>query len=271
MTLPARICAATSSKCSSSGIAPRLTANVSWRRIEAWTAAEDRARLEAELLHEYLAPCAVHLERVGLTAGAVEREHQLRPQPLAQRVRAYERLEVADEGRVLADREPRLGLLLEEDEPELLEPRDLLLRERLVAELRERLAAPEAERLVEQLRAPRRLARARLVDERTHARGVELVRFEPDDITGRPRLDHVRPERLPQLRDEILERRDRRCGRIAAPQHLDEPVDRHDPARVEEERREQRALLGPAERDRFSFCARFERAEDGEIDHAGRF
>ena len=62
-----------------------------------------------------------------------------------------------------------------EREVELLEARDLLLRERLVTELRQRLAAPEGECLVEQRRPPHRLARARSIDEASDARQVELV------------------------------------------------------------------------------------------------
>ena len=80
------------------------------RRVHA---AQERARLEAELLDEQLPSLAVDLERLRLPAGAVEREHQLRPQPLAQRMRADERLELGDELGVRADRELRLGPLLE--------------------------------------------------------------------------------------------------------------------------------------------------------------
>ena len=62
------------------------------RRVHA---AQQRARLEAELLDEQLPSLAVDLERLRLPAGAVEREHELRAQPLAQRVRADEALELA--------------------------------------------------------------------------------------------------------------------------------------------------------------------------------
>ena len=46
------------------------------------------ARLDPELLDEDLAGVAVGLQRVGLAAAAVQREHQLRVQPLAPRVLA---------------------------------------------------------------------------------------------------------------------------------------------------------------------------------------
>ena len=42
--------------------------------------------LEAELRHERLAGIGVRLEGLGLAAGAVQREHQLRPEPLAERM-----------------------------------------------------------------------------------------------------------------------------------------------------------------------------------------
>ena len=214
--------------------------------------AQERARLEAELFDEELAPFPVGLERLRLPARAVEREHQLRPQPLAQRIRADEPLELGHELGVLADRELRLGALLEEGEAELVEPRDLLLRERLVAELGQRLAAPEGERLVEERRPAHGLARPRLVDEAPHAGQVELLGLEPDDVAGRARLDRVRAERLPQLRDEVLERRDGGRRRIAGPERLDEPVDRDDPTGLEQQQREERPLLRAAERDRLA-------------------
>ena len=213
-------------------------------------AAQERARLEAQLRDEQLAALAVGLERLRLPARAVEGEHQLGAQPLSQRMRVDERLELADELGVRTDRELRLGALLDERELELLEPRDLLPSERLVAELRQRLASPQRERLIEQLGAPRRLARPRGVDEAPDAGEIELLGVEPHEVAGRARLDHVRAERLPQLRDEVLQRRRRGRRRVALPQRLDEPVERDDPSCVEQEHREERALLRAAERDR---------------------
>ena len=47
----------------------------------------------------------VGLERLGLAAAAVQREHQLAAQVLAQRVLSHQRLELADELGVAAERE----------------------------------------------------------------------------------------------------------------------------------------------------------------------
>ena len=170
---------------------------------------------------------------------------------------AHERLELRDEVGVGADRELGLRALFEQREVELLEARDLLLRERLVAELRQRLATPKVERLVEQLRPPRRLVRAGFVDEAPQARHVELLRVELDEIAGLPRLDHVRPERLPQLGDEVLQRRRGRRRRAARPERVDETVERDDPSRLEQEHGQQRTLLRAAQRDRLAIRASF--------------
>ena len=185
-------------------------------------------------------------------------------------MRADEPLELVDDLRVRADRELRLRPLLDEREMELLEPRDLLARERLVAELRQRLASPEGERVVEQGRAPHRLARAGGVDEAPHAGQVELLGLEPHEVARRARLDHVRAERLPQLGDEVLERRRRGRGRIVLPQRLEETVGRDDPSRLEQQHREQRALLRAAELDRLSVSTGLERTEDGEFDQRAK-
>ena len=134
--------------------------------LERRVVAEDRllellqrlARVEAELVDERGARVLVGGERVGLAAGAVEREHQQAAQALAQRVLAHERLELGHGLGVAAEREVGLEPLLERDEAQLLEPADLVAGERLVAEVRERRPAPEPERPAQHVAAPRRVA-----------------------------------------------------------------------------------------------------------------
>ena len=77
--------------------------------------------------------------------------HQHRAWALTQRMLANERLDLADDLGVPAAREIGLDPELERAHPQLLEPRDLRLRERLVREVPERRAAPERERLAKQL------------------------------------------------------------------------------------------------------------------------
>ena len=87
-------------------------------------------------------------ERVGLAAGAIQREHQLRREPLAQRVLAERRRELPDHLRVAAVGELALEAPFERGEPQLLEPRDLALRERLEREIRQRRPSPQRQRLL---------------------------------------------------------------------------------------------------------------------------
>ena len=111
--------------------------------------AQLRAGVDAELLDEGLARGAVGGESIGLPAGTVEREHELRARPFAQWLRGDERLELGDELCVAAEREIGLDPLLQRDRAQLLEPGDLRLRERLVEEVGERGATPERERLAQ--------------------------------------------------------------------------------------------------------------------------
>ena len=64
---------------------------------------ERRTGVDPELLDERPASVLEHLERVGLPAAAVEREHQLSAQTLAKRVLCDERLELRHEVPVAAE------------------------------------------------------------------------------------------------------------------------------------------------------------------------
>src|SRR5262249_28789713 len=110
--------------------------------------AQRLARLEPELVDEERTPGAVRLERVRLPSGAVEREHELAAQPLAQRIALDQRLELRDEPGVHPERELRLDARLERRQAELCEPCCFGARKRLV-DVRERGTAPECERLSE--------------------------------------------------------------------------------------------------------------------------
>ena len=108
--------------------------------------AQRGARLEAELVHERPARVLVGGERVGLAARAVEREHELTAQSLAERMLADERLELADErrraGRARARRRS------DPPAPHGAAPRGEVSASRtrlVVGEVGERRAAPERE------------------------------------------------------------------------------------------------------------------------------
>ena len=85
--------------------------------------------------------------------------HQLRPQALAQRVRDDERLQRADRGRCVTEREQRLDEILLGRRPQLVEPHGLAARPVVVRELGERRTVPQVERGLE--RRDRHRARGR--------------------------------------------------------------------------------------------------------------
>ena len=88
------------------GCAARRRGRVGERRVLAQDRrlqlAQRGARLEPELLDQQLAPGAVDVERLGLAAGAVEREHQQAARALAQRLGGHQLLQVGQRLRVAA-------------------------------------------------------------------------------------------------------------------------------------------------------------------------
>ena len=81
-------------------------------------------RLEAELIRERAAGTPVRIQRLRLPIGRVQREHQLRPQPLTQRVAADEGLELRDELPVSAECELRPDQVFGRNETEFLQAGD---------------------------------------------------------------------------------------------------------------------------------------------------
>jgi hypothetical protein len=102
-----------------------------------------------------------------------------------------ERLELTDEIRLAPEREVGLDSLLEAGEAEVLEARDLRLRERLVSEIRKRRPAPEGERFTQvRGRLSRGLIRERLPCLRQkplEASRVEFVRRKGEQVAACPR------------------------------------------------------------------------------------
>src|SRR5207249_6613915 len=78
--------------------------------------------LEPELVVQEPPGLTVDLEALRLPPASVEREHQLRPESLAEGVLATDCLELRDEREVAAERELGVDPLLECGEPKLFEP-----------------------------------------------------------------------------------------------------------------------------------------------------
>ena len=186
-------------------------------------------RLEPELLGQQPPARAVDLERVRLAAAAVEREHQLAPQTLAQRMLGDAGLELGDDRAVASELDGRLESPLDGLETKLLEAPDLALGEVHERELGEGRAAPEGQCLLE--RPQRRLRivlqRApRLRSKRRESVGVDRARRDTQDIARSLGDDRsVRAEHTSQVGDIPLDglHGGTRCR--VAPERLNQRVD----------------------------------------------
>ena len=85
-------------------------------------------------------------------------------------------------------------------------------------------------------------------------------------VADAARLDPLGAERAAEPVHVDLQRLLRGRRRILAPHRIDEPVARHDFARLQEERREQRALLRSPEWERASVDEDRDRPEHPELD-----
>jgi hypothetical protein len=212
-------------------------------------------RLEAHLLDQHRPRLAVGLQRVGLAAGAVQREHPLRVQALLERMRGDEPLELGDRLAVASGRERRVDRQLARPQPELLEAADLRAGERLVGEVAQRLAAPQLERV---MRGGGAVAGG-LLDEPLEADRVDgvgadaqLVAAAAGDDLGLGAL-----EQPAQLRDVELHHLHAAGGRVLAPEPLDQLVGRHRGVGPQPQHREHRALLRASERQRAAVAGGF--------------
>jgi hypothetical protein len=120
-----------------------------------------RGRFQAQLFGQCAAEVVVDLKRVGLPSAAVQREHELPAQALAQRMLADQGAQLGREFAGRAESQARLGAFLQAGQVQLLQPGDLGLREGLITEIGQRRAAPQRQRLVQH---PGRLRRVALYD-----------------------------------------------------------------------------------------------------------
>ncbi len=203
---------------------------------------------------------------------AVESQHELSSRPLAQRMALDERLELGDERRLAAEGQLGVDALLEAGETVLFEPRLLQPGERL-RELRQRHPAPQVERPPQH---PGRLLSAAIRQrfasprlQRLESVQIERVTVEVEAVPRRARLDQLARQALAELGDEDLHHLGRAVRHLIAPEPVDEVVHRHDPARLEQQEREQRPLLAAGQVERACVVCRFERPEYAKV-HVAR-
>ena len=167
---------------------------------------EIRARLEPQLVREH-APCLLErLERIRLAAAAVERQHQLPPEPLPERVVDERRAQRRCQLTVLSEPERHLELLLERVNTQRLEPACLGGEPHRLGQTLQRRSPPQCQRRRDRVlrstdvAVPQRGARLReqfLEPERVHERVLQGVAIGEAD-------DRLAPERRAKPCDVVM-------------------------------------------------------------------
>ena len=237
--------------------------------------AQPLARLDPQLVGQRAAGVAVGLQRVGLPVGPVEREHELRPQPLTVGVLGDQALEPPEQVGVAAESELGLGQQLEGRGAQVVKARDLALGEGLEGQVRQRPPAPQRERLLERRRRPRRAARGQLAaafpDQPLEAPRVELLRVELERVAVLAGGDLLAaPQRPPQPRDVDLDGLGRRRRRLLAPQLIHQAVTAERLPGVQEQHRQERPLPRAADRHHTVAVDDLQWPEDAEFDAQSR-
>ena len=149
------------------------------------------AGLDPELVEERAARVLVGAQRFRLATCAIEREQLLCSEPLAQRVLDDERLDLADHAVVVAECDLGVDQLLLCNEVQLLEPRRLVLRERLVCHLDQGRPPPQLEGCAQELCTLSRLFVPRRTQVALEPERIDLFRLDPEDVSGRTRDERV--------------------------------------------------------------------------------
>ena len=137
-------------------------------------------------------------QRVGLASRAVQREHQLAPEPLAVGVLGHQRVELSRDLVVATQREQCLDPFLDRGDAQLFEPGCFGASEIVGRELGEGRAAPERQRVVERVERGAGVAELgaalRLRDELLEVCRVIALGVDREDIPGQ-RVSPGRPRR----------------------------------------------------------------------------
>ena len=169
-----------------------------------------RPGIEAELVGEDRPALLEDPQRIGLSTGAVQGQHQLASEPLAGGMCSDEGVEVTSDAQVATEGEVDIDALLRRRQAELLEASDVRTCEVLVREVSQRGPTPQRLRRREPLSRFGALTSCdevpRLAHQAFEPVHVDVIRVDAEDVAGWPHRDGLtRLERLSELRHEALE------------------------------------------------------------------
>src|SRR5439155_16619607 len=229
--------------------------------------AKRRTRLDPQLLYQGAACLLVCVQRFNLPPAAVEGEHQLATEALAEGILCDQQLELTNELGPRAESQLRVHQVLKRGGTQLLQAPDHGRGERLEGKVRKRRAAPELERLPQLRGSLFATGGAALTCQALKAAEVDLFLRHLEDVAAPAREQEVRPEQTAELGDVVSQRRYRCSWRFLAPQRVYEHIDGEHFSSTEHENREQRPLFGGAQLERPFAIPHLEGPEDAEVDH----
>jgi hypothetical protein len=148
---------------------------------------------------------------------------------------------------VLPQREIRLDTIFDRGQAQFLDAGDLILSERLIGKVRQRIAAKQTKRGSEPVPRKRPITSierpSTLGDQLLEARNVDTIGLDGQQVAPSLGDDRIRGQQFPQIGDVPLQRLDRGRGCLIPPQLVDQPVRRERLIAVNQQQREQRALL----------------------------
>ncbi len=217
-----------------------------------------RARLQAEFTDQFRPRTLVRDECLAPPSAAVQSEHQLAVQPLAQRVAGDGGLDVHEDGRMPAEAELRLDPLLEGGHAGVVEPWRLDLGQLLRTAARQSVSPPQGQRGAQPgggrgvVPPLRRLGRG-------GGQPVELAQvqhgvFQQQDVAPGPGRQYVpvtarAAQDVPEPLDVVLQGGAGRGRRRVSPEAVDQILGRNDLVRPQQQEHEQIPLLGSGHRN----------------------
>jgi hypothetical protein len=215
-------------------------------------------RFDAELVDEPAPQPTVGGEGVGLPSGAVERQHQLRPQPLPEGVLGGELLQLGHHLGVAAEGQVGVDPSLSGGQAQLLEPPDGGLQGAQPGQVGEHVAPPQPQGLAERGGGVGRPPVLELGpsprDELLEAPGVDAVGLDLEHVAGRS-PDHrgrrQRPAQAGHVGPDDAHRRLRPLLEpVLGPQRVDQRVGGHHLTRSQGQKGQHGPQLGATQPDR---------------------
>jgi hypothetical protein len=240
-------------------------------------AAQLRPGLEREPLAQQAPRFLERLERVDLSTAPVEGEHQLAPEPLAERVLLERRAQRRHELAVLPERERGVEPFLDGIQAERLEPPCLGCQRGDVGEALQGGAAPEGERAVGRDCPGTGIAltesRAGVREQPLEAQRVDRHLRQRISVGGAD--DAIVAERSPKPCNVVLDSVAWRRRYVRFPKGVDQRVDSHRAAATQGEDGKEPGALGGADAERPPAGQYVERAENPDLQRVahtrGRF